>query len=51
MLFQCFLALLLNNWQFRKHRIFKALASTKGPFQREVEVIKFVVAFPYNLEE
>jgi hypothetical protein len=31
-LFQCFLALLLNNRQSRKPRIFKALASTKGPF-------------------
>jgi hypothetical protein len=31
-LFQCLSALLLNNWQSRKPRIFKALASMKGPF-------------------
>jgi hypothetical protein len=48
---QGFLAFFLNNWQSRKPRIFKALASAKRPFQREVEVRKLLGAFRYNLEE
>ena len=51
MLSQGFLAFFLNNWQSRKPRIFKALASAKRPFQREVEVTKLLGAFRYNLEE
>ena len=48
---QGFLAFLLNNSQSRKPRLFKAVASAKRPFQREVEVRKLLGAFRYNLEE
>jgi hypothetical protein len=48
---QGFLALFLTNWQSCKLCIFKALASAKRPFQREVEVTKLLGAFRYNLEE
>jgi hypothetical protein len=47
---QGFLALFLNNCPVSP-RIFKALASAKRPFQREVEVMKLLGAFRYNLEE
>jgi hypothetical protein len=33
-----FLGFLLNSWHCRKSRVFKMLASSKRPFQREVEV-------------
>jgi hypothetical protein len=48
---QGFLAFFLNNWQSRKPRIFKALASAKRPSHREVEVTKLLGAFRYNLGE
>jgi hypothetical protein len=51
MLFQGFLAFLVNNRQPRKLCIFKALASAKRPLQREVEVTKLLGASRYNLEE
>jgi hypothetical protein len=39
-----FLGLFVNNWQSCKLCIFKALASAKRPFQREVEVTKLLGA-------
>jgi hypothetical protein len=48
---QGFWALFLNNWQSRKPRLFKAVASAKQSFQREVEVTKPLGAYRYNLEE
>jgi hypothetical protein len=48
---QGFLDLFLNNWQSRKPRIFKALASAMRSFQREVEVTNLLGVFRYNLEE
>jgi hypothetical protein len=50
-LFQCFLVLLLNNWQSRKPRLFKALASTEGLSSEKLRVIRVLVALRYNLEE
>jgi hypothetical protein len=48
---QGFLAFFSNNWQSRKPSIFKAVASAKRPFQREVKVTNLPGAFRYNLEE
>jgi hypothetical protein len=48
---QGFLIFFLNNWPSRKPRLFRAIASAKRSFQREVEVTKLLGAFRYNLEE
>jgi hypothetical protein len=50
-LFQGFVAFLLNHWQSRKPCIFKASAAVKRPLQRELEVTKLLGALRYNVEE